>query len=90
MLVIQKMKELMMFFSQAGSVMLLLMICCICVASLRSQTQRKKKYSFHQLGHSVDIFNDSPSDSDEELDFKFLKQSTRPKMKSKRSTCTVI
>lgn len=69
--------------SHAGSVTLLLMVCCICAASLRSQTQRKKKYGFQQLGHSVDIFNDSPTDSDEELDVKFLKQSTRPKIKSK-------
>lgn len=73
----------MTFLYLLGSVTLLLMICCICVASLRSQAQRKKKYGFHQLGHSVDIFNDSPSDSDEASDIKFLRQSTRPKMKSK-------
>lgn len=67
----------------AGSVTLLLMICCLCTASLRSQANRKKKYGFHQLGSYVDIFNDSPSASDEEPDTKFLRESTRPKLKSK-------
>ncbi|KAK8398384.1 hypothetical protein O3P69_003938 [Scylla paramamosain] len=68
----------------AGSVTLLLMVCCLFTASLRSQANRKKKYGFQQLGHSVDIFNDSPSASDEESEVKFLRESTRPKMKKKR------
>lgn len=32
----------------------------------------------------MDIFNDSPSASDEESEVKFLRESTRPKMKKKR------
>ncbi|XP_071532744.1 carboxypeptidase D-like [Panulirus ornatus] len=74
----------MVFIILAGSVTLLLMVCCLCIASIRSQAQRKKTYGFHQLSHSVDIFNDSSSASEDETEAKLLRENTKSKMKKKR------
>ncbi|KAG7157912.1 Carboxypeptidase D-like [Homarus americanus] len=66
------------------SVILLLMICCLCIATVRSQNQRRKTYGFHQLNHSVDIFNDTSSASEDETAINFLNGGTKNKIKKKR------
>ncbi|XP_037777657.1 carboxypeptidase D-like isoform X2 [Penaeus monodon] len=67
----------------AGSLTLLLMVCCLCVATLRSKHQRRKQYGFYQLGNAADIFNDSSSGSDDETQIRFLNGATKNKVKSK-------
>nr|XP_045606806.1 carboxypeptidase D-like isoform X3 [Procambarus clarkii] len=74
----------MVFIILAGSISLLLMICCLCIATVRSQQHRRKVYGFHQLSHSVDIFNDSPSASEDETSMNFINGSTKNKVKKKR------
>ncbi|XP_042241968.1 carboxypeptidase D-like isoform X3 [Homarus americanus] len=74
----------MVFIILAGSVILLLMICCLCIATVRSQNQRRKTYGFHQLNHSVDIFNDTSSASEDETAINFLNGGTKNKIKKKR------
>ncbi|KAK8751224.1 hypothetical protein OTU49_013547, partial [Cherax quadricarinatus] len=76
----------MVFIILAGSIMLLLMICCLCIATVRSQQQRRKVYGFHQLNHSVDIFNDSSSASEGETttDLISVGGGAKNKIKKKR------
>ncbi|KAK7026825.1 hypothetical protein SK128_005653, partial [Halocaridina rubra] len=66
----------MVFVLLTGSVTLLLLICCLCIATVRSSRNRKKSYGFHQLRQNIDIFNDSSTESDEEVKFQFLSENS--------------
>lgn len=76
----------MVFVIIAGSLTLLLMVCCLCVATLRSKHHRRKQYGFYQLGNAADIFNDSSSGSDDETQIRFLNGATKNKVKKKRTS----
>ncbi|XP_064099960.1 carboxypeptidase D-like isoform X1 [Macrobrachium nipponense] len=73
----------MAFIILAGSLTLLCMICCLCVATVRSHTQRRKKYGFQQLAQSVDIFNDSSTSEDES---NLVNGSSRTKVRKEPET----
>ncbi|KAK3865556.1 hypothetical protein Pcinc_028850 [Petrolisthes cinctipes] len=62
----------MVFVLMAGTLSMMLMVCCLVVVTLRSQAKRRKVYGFQQLtNHSINIFQDDSSASDDE-DIKFL------------------
>lgn len=61
----------------------MVMVCCLVVVTLRSQSKRRKAYGFQQLtNHSINIFQDDTSASDEE-DIKFLPPGAAVGAKSK-------